>query len=549
MTPILRLLSLMIRDQKRAFARGAALAALVLVMGAALLGLSGWFITATAAAGLAGVGIAFDVFRPSAGVRFLAIGRTGARYGERLLTHDATLRALASLRVRLLSRVLAAPHDALIRLRAGAAMNRLTADVDALDGVPLRLVLPVLAGLVTFALAFAALWWLVDLRLAVLIGIGFPALGAVVFWQAARRARAPSEAAEEASQRFRETLVDLIAARRDLAVYGQLETEAARVARAETARRTAALRLDRLERHAGAALALGAAVLTGAVIWLAGDLVQDDRLSPAVAAIAIFASLALVEAIAPLRRAAADLGRMQTAAHRTAALLDVTPDAPEGDHATGSALPLRFEAVSFAREGAARAVISELSLDLRAGETVALTGPSGSGKSTILLLAAGLLAPARGRVVLGGTTTGDWSEPALRARVTLVSQRSALVRGTIAENLRLGAPGAGDDELRAALDAVALTDVIAAKGGLRARLGPRGAGLSGGESRRLALARALLRRPEVLLLDEPTEGLDRPTAEAVLSGIKGFLPDSAILVAAHREAEREASDRVIALAA
>ncbi|MDX5381987.1 MAG: ABC transporter, partial [Rhodobacterales bacterium] len=155
MTALWHIFRLILREQPAALLRGAALSFVVLVMGAALLGLSGWFITAAAAAGLAGMGAVFDVFRPSAMVRFLALGRAAARYGERVLTHDATLRALEVLRVQLLGVLVAAPYQRMVRLRGAQAVNRLTADIDALDGVPLRLVLPVVAGLLTQIVSFA----------------------------------------------------------------------------------------------------------------------------------------------------------------------------------------------------------------------------------------------------------------------------------------------------------------------------------------------------------------------------------------------------------
>ena len=181
--------------------RGAAAALAVLVMGAALLGLSGWFITATGLAGLAGIGIAFDVFRPSAGVRFLALGRAGARYAERLLTHDATLRALARLRLTLMARLETWPMAALRRLRGASELTRITADVDALDGLILRLVLPLAAGLLTHAMALAALWVLVSGPVAVAVAGGYVLGGALVLTLVARRALRPSARAENLRQR------------------------------------------------------------------------------------------------------------------------------------------------------------------------------------------------------------------------------------------------------------------------------------------------------------------------------------------------------------
>lgn len=181
------------------------------------------------------------------------------------------------------------------------------------------------------------------------------------------------------------------------------------------------------------------------------------------------------------------------------------------------------------------------------GETVALTGASGSGKSTLLLAIAGLHPVAGGQILILGSPVQDWPEPALRQYVTLVSQRHALMAGSVAEALRLADPDATEAQMMAVLEAVCLAPVIAGRGGLALQIGPRGEGLSGGEGRRLALARALLRKPRLLLLDEPTEGLDEATAALVLQGIRRMLPDAAILMASHRAAEAGFADRVVPL--
>jgi ATP-binding cassette subfamily C protein CydC len=137
-------------------------------------------------------------------------------------------------------------------------------------------------------------------------------------------------------------------------------------------------------------------------------------------------------------------------------------------------------------------------------------------------------------------------EPDLRARLTLLPQRSALVAGTVRENLRLAAPDLSDAAAWDALDAIALAATLRARDGLETILGEGGRGLSGGEARRLACARAILRRPDVLLLDEPTEGLDDPTAAALLSGIRKALPDAAIVIASHRAGDAAHADLHIA---
>lgn len=539
--PILRL---MWRDQRSALMRGAVLMAVVLAMGAALLGLSGWFITAAAAVGLAGAGATFDVFRPSAMVRFLALGRAAARYGERLLTHDATLHALESLRLRVLGAHLAAPHDRMLRIRGAQALNRLTADIDALDGLPLRLALPAHAGAAVLALALAILWWLVGPVLALWI-IGGYALGALGLARGAVGHMLPlSRRAEMAAQAFRARLIDMIRARADLAVYGRLEPQMRAVLAAEDRRFALRCALNRAERRVGLGLGLVATLIASGALALGLAAAQAGTLAPALAAMAFFAALALAEVLAPLRRALSDFGRMADAARRVGR--DLSPGHPTPGAAPDGAAPLVARDLGLTRPGGQARIVEGLTLTLWPGEVVALTGPSGSGKSMLLLALAGLHQPAAGQILLGGTPLRQWPEPALRGVLTLLPQRCALMAGTVTEALALSGP-ASDTEFWAALRAVQLEAVIAAKGGLSARLGARGAGLSGGEARRLALARALLRRPQVLLLDEPTEGLDDPTARAVLAGIGAFLPQAAILIAAHRPAEIDFADRAIAL--
>lgn len=533
-----------LRDQRTAMLRGAALSFVVLAMGVALLGLSGWFITAAAAAGLAGVGAVFDVFRPSAMVRFLALGRAAARYGERMLTHDATLRALETLRLRVLRAQMAAPYPQMIRMRGAQTLNRLTADIDALDGVPLRLVLPLVAGIGAQVVALIALWWLVAPAVALWIVGGYSLGAALIYARMARVSLPLSRRVEVAAQAFRTRLIDLIRARRDLAVYGRLTAQAAAVSRAEQRRFDLRHQLDAAERLAGAALTALTSLVAAGALGLGIALVAAGRIEPAFAALGFFAALALAETLMPLRRAVADLGRMADAARRVQ--VDLAENTAPAALALPDALPLRVIDVTLHRTGSDAVIISGFSLTVGAGETVALTGASGVGKSSLLLAIAGLHPLAAGRVALGGTDLTQWGEGPLRDSLTLMPQRSALMAGSVGQALRMSAD-VDDAELWRVLEAVQLGALVRARGGLAAQIGRGGDQLSGGEARRLSLARALLRRPRILLLDEPTEGLDTETAAKVLQGLREILPDAAILIAAHRQVEIEAAQRIVAL--
>ncbi|QIE41728.1 ATP-binding cassette domain-containing protein [Rhodobacteraceae bacterium SC52] len=547
MRPLWHITRLMWRAGPWAMWRGAAAALAVLVMGTALLGLSGWFITAAGAAGIAGVGIAFDVFRPSAGVRFLALGRAGARYAERLLTHDTTLRALASLRLAVLEQLEQRPIASLRQLRSGAGLNRIIADVDALDGLLLRLVLPVIAGLLTHLGALALIWWLAGAQIALSLSVGYLVGSGLVLWRAAKSAVAPSVEAETARQTLRHDVIGLLRGRRDVIVQGLLPKTRIEIDAAEAQATSAERHLSRIDERTALRLSLVVTLCTAAALALGQLAVRAGTIDAATAAIGVFVALALAETVLPLRRGLADLGRMHSAARRLlrdgttghpTALSPITPDTSRG---------LTVTDLTVARPGRQVAVSAPLSLTLHPGDVVALAGPSGHGKSTLLDALAGLTNPLSGQVTLAGIPLSDWPETQLRDCLTLVPQRTSLIGGTVRENLALSVDTLTDGAAWAALQTVCMTDVIARVGGLDGVLGEAGSGLSGGEARRLALARAVLRAPKVLLLDEPTEGLDDALARDVLAGLKKALPECAILMAAHRPAETEFATRTISV--
>lgn len=513
----------------RRLALGAALGALTVLMGMALLGLSGWFITATALAGLsATTAIVFDVFMPSAGIRLLALGRTGARYGERLVTHDATFAALADLRERLF-RGWAQPEAArALMARPARLLFRLTADIDALESLYLRLGVPAIAALGAALLAgvvtgFMNLWLGVALTAWLLVsGWG------VALWLA-RQARPHAMRRAQATELLRARAVDLVSGQTELAMAGRLDAQRDALAAADRRLAHADLALNRLDVRAGAAYSM-AGTLTLAVVLLAvGGLVGEGAIGAPAAALALLVALTATEPFGALRRGALEAGRTWLAVHRLAPRM-VEATAPAALDAMGSDVSVHDVYATHA--GSAAPALHGVSLRIATGERVALVGPSGAGKSTLLAVLAGEIAP----------THGDVHVPPH----CLLTQRSEVFQDSLRDNLRLADASADDARLWSVLDAAGLADEVrATAGGLDTPLGEGGLGLSGGQLRRLALARLLLRDAPFWLLDEATEAVDTGTAHDVLRRLAGRAEGRTLLIATHLRREAALADRLI----
>ena len=531
-------------------AGGTALLAVGLACGIALLGLSGWFITATAVAGLAGA--ALDVYRPSAGIRLFALTRTVARYLERLLHHDAVLRILARLRGWLFRALAPAPLRELARLRRSDLLDRLIADVEALDNLYLRVIGPSIAAAITLLAGTAVLVALTGTPGA-WVGALLLAGGLAIPLWAWRRGRPHAALRDEASPRLRGAVVDAVEGAAELRAYGAHERHER--AMAATARRLAAARAAAARLNgAGEALVqlLSHAALLAALI-VGIPLVQSGALSGPLLALLAFAAWAAGEALTPLPGAWQHLERTRSAARR---LLEHRP-AASGPATVGAERPapcgvppaLSFQGVTHRYAPHAEPALAGIDLEVAGGETVALTGPSGCGKSTLLDSAAGWVVPEQGAVRIGGVPAHTLPEAERFGYLSYLTQRTELFAGRLEANLRVADPDADEARLWWALEQVALAEAVrAAPGGLRSWIGERGGRLSGGEARRLALARLMLRDAPVVLLDEPLEGLDTPTAGTVAARMAPYLAGRTVLIATHHPDSLPAADRVLPMA-
>ncbi|WP_049732495.1 ATP-binding cassette domain-containing protein, partial [Rhizobium ecuadorense] len=382
--PILRLF---LAERRRALLLGAALSAATVTAGIALLGLSGWFITATALAGLSAAAITFDVFAPSAGIRLLAIIRTAARYGERLATHDATLGVLAALRERLF-RGFAEPGSARALLhRPARLLFRLTADIDALDSLYLRILVPAAVAIgATFAASLVLglmhpLFGLFSGLLLVGAGLGLPLI-------AARAARKHARRRAHGIEALRSRTIDLVAGQTDLLMAGRLAAQRQAIAGADHYTAVADNRLNRVETGLTFGFGLVSTLLLTASLLAVAALAETKAITAPVAALGLLVAFAATEPFAALRRGALDLGRTLLAARRVAPRLAVA----RASDPLAAALPgyaCSLTEVSAFHENSAVPALQGIELTLRQGERLAVIGSSGAGKSSLLALLSG----------------------------------------------------------------------------------------------------------------------------------------------------------------
>ncbi|MDT8893835.1 thiol reductant ABC exporter subunit CydC [Halomonas sp. I1] len=519
---------------------GAALMLLALVAALGLLALSGWFITATALAGLvlaAGGAATLDVYVPGGGIRAFALTRTLARYAERLYNHDTVLRLLADLRGHMFAVLADLDAASLSRRRASDWLNRLTADIDTLDSLFLRLMAPALVALLAI-LGLSALLavWAPSAGLAV-----GAVLGIAWCWLTIGQARlglAASRRRVVELERLRGRVIEHLSGMAELEAHGALAEQRRRLDAIEARLRDDQRRLGRLSALGSALAGLAVGLAWLAALWLGARLWVDEALSGPLMVMMPLAVLAMSEALMALPMAFTQFGATQAAAERLNALDAArrpTRMPREGPLPSDGPLSVTLDRVGLHYPGALTATLDDFSLHLDPGERVALCGPSGVGKSSVAALVSGQLVPNSGRVRLGGIDIEHFEEQALRRRLAMLTQGSELFDDSLAANLRLGDPDASDARLWHLLAEVELSEwARELPRGLATRVGEGGRRLSGGQARRLALARLLLRDPGVVILDEPFTGLDADTAQRMAVRLDAWLTGRTVIYLSHR---------------
>ena len=539
LTPLLSVLSLWRRQAWR-LGIGVAVSLLALLCGLGLLGVSG----------LRLAGASVGLLLVSAwSLRALGVGRVLLRYLERLLTHGATFRALADLRVWFFRRLAGSAAGGLGFRHTGDALSRLVGDVEALDGLYLRLLLPLCAALLILP-GLALLLGRLDPVLAILVCALFALAALLLPWRAARRAAAAGARLAGAASGLRVAALDLVSGLREIRAFGAGAPALARVQGREAELIAAQAELVRHGAVAGAvAFLCGQAAI---LLLLAAALgLGFARLGAMTSVLCLFLLLAVFDAASGLVRAGVLAGHMAHAASRVldaggeTAKCPVAGRGPAAPAALPDGLALRFEGVRFRWQPHRAAVFDALSLEIPAGSRIALLGASGSGKSTLASLMLRVATPQAGRVTLGGVDLARISEEAVRARFAWVGQDSHLFDDSIRNNLLLGRPDADEAALWSALEQAQIAGLVRSlPDGLECWLGESATRVSGGQARRLALARALLSEAPILILDEPCAGLDADTERQFLLTLNEAAAGRSVILIVHRLLGVERLDRI-----
>ncbi|GAA2054098.1 hypothetical protein GCM10009839_72680 [Catenulispora yoronensis] len=490
------------------------------------------------------------------GVRALGIGRAVFRYAERLVAHDAAFRVLAGLRVRTYERLARqAPGR-----RRGDLLSRFVADVDAVQDRYVRFLIPALSAVVVGVGATLALAAALPAA-AVVTGCGLVASGVVIPVVASGVSRRADAAVAPGRGRLATEFHELLRGAPDLIAADAVQSRLARLQEADRA-------LTDAERRSAAARALGAALAvlaTGATVWAAAfvglQAVHSKAMDGLLLAVVVLTPLAIFEATAGMPQALQFRCRARAAERRVREVLDAPDAVTEPEHPLPLPVPVPVPHTAGGPQWAPAVVVEDLEvtwpgravpalqgldLDLAPGRKVAVVGPSGSGKTTLVNALLRFVEPGGGRIVLAGVPTTALAADDVRRVIGLCAQDAHVFDSTLRENLRLARPDATDRDLEAALADARLAEwVRTLPDGLDTFVGEHGARLSGGQHRRLALARALLAGFPVLLLDEPTEHLDPPTADALLRDLLA-LPQTVLLVT-HRLAGLEDVDEIVVL--
>ena len=500
-----------------------------------LLTTSGWFLAATA---IAGLGTLFNFFYPSASVRGLAIGRTLFRYFEKLVTHDATFRILAKLRVQVFEKIIPLSPGVLNRYRNSDLLNRLVSDVDTLDSLYLRLIAPFITAIFVI-LAMCIGLSFVNAPLALGLGASLLLLVFViptVFYQLGKKF---GDKLVHSRALYRTQFLEFIQAQAELLLFNAEDKLKDNMAKTEANWQADQQKEANLSGFSTALSLFLNGLIIAAMLWFSSQAeFGNDEYRMAFIALFTFAALASFEILMPLGSAFLHIGQVIASAERVTDIIEQQPLVTfncKAEFDQNATTLIEAKDLSFTYPERQNRALENLNLTIQKGKKVAILGKTGSGKSTLLQLLVRNYDANQGQLFLAGKPIADYAEDTLRSQFCFLTQRVHVFSDTLRQNLQFAsAVNISDEKMIEVLNQVGLGKLLEKEQGLDIWLGDGGRPLSGGEQRRLGLARILLNDAPILLLDEPTEGLDRETERQILRLILAHAENKTLIMVTHR---------------
>lgn len=525
------------RPQWGWMALGTLLGLVTVTAGIGLMSLSGWFISAAAFAGLSSeTAHLFNFFYPSIGVRLFAFARTLARYGERIVSHDATFRILETLRVWFYSRIEATGPGPLGGFRSGDLLTRAVSDIDALDNLYLRVIQPTIVALI-LTIMLPAFLFSFDAGIALAAAAGIVAAGFALPAVSGKLGAAIGKGIARRISRLRTRIVDGLQGAPELIVFGAAEGYLQALRDENRGLIDDQRRMSHIRGLSTAFTTLLSGLTVGIVLWLGTYGVFRKEMDGASLALVAMATLAAFEGVMPLPAAWQFLGRTREAASRLSEIVRIRAGVvfPEVSATPPRAFDLAFEGVGFRYAADGPPALDGIFLHIPEGRRVAVLGHTGAGKTTLVNLLVRFWDPTEGRILIGGRDIRSYSEADLRRLISVVSQEAHLFNASVRDNLKLAREDASEADMKSALAAARLLDVVEnLPEGLDTWIGEGGRELSGGQARRLSVARALLHDAPIWVLDEPTEGLDTVTEREMMASLYRHSRGKTLILITHR---------------